>query len=194
MSFWYRRVAVVAVISGMWTCCCVASQVNREHSFVSLDEATLKSVVGAPIDKQCHWTSRRHGCSYYNYDCIANPTCPLTNPLQLIIKTCTNAQCKPGVEGQKCDLATINSTWNTCYLTGDKNSTGCTGTEERCTLGMWRTWKEPNAAGGPVIIEQDGSTQCSDDPSINPTTGKQRAKCTPLGPGQTPVDDPNTPG
>ncbi len=190
----YRRVTYVAVISAVWTCFCAGSQLSLANSWVPLDESRLEAVVGAPQDKKCHWTSRRHGCSYYNYACVASPTCTLTDPVTTIIKTCTNAVCKDSVEGNNCELEIINTTFNTCYITGDKNNLGCTGTEERCTLGMWRTWKEPNAASGPVSIEKATSKQCSDDPSINPNNGKQRAKCTPLPAGQNPVNDPNTPG
>jgi hypothetical protein len=158
----------------------------RDHS--------SQTIVGDALPNKCHWTARRHGCSYYNYDCTTNPTCTLTNPLTTIIKTCTNAECRTGLETQTCKLKAINTTFNTCYITGDKNNLGCTGAQERCTLGIFRKWNEPNAAGGPINIEDTPSSQCSDDPSINPNDGTQRAVCTPLPVGTPPVNDPNTPG
>jgi hypothetical protein len=133
-----------------------------------LSSSQLASVVGECDDggaNQCYFIARRHGCSFYNYPCATAPvTC---DPAVPVPQECTDASCNAGSEGQKCDLEKVETTYNICKTTGDKNALECLEGEERCTLDFLVKWKETNPShpNTQTICIEKGGDQCKSDPT-----------------------------
>jgi hypothetical protein len=120
----------------------------------------------------CFNQSWRHGCSYYNFPCTTNPSCPAG---QTKSDPCENASCESlepiiGESDPQCKLKCKQSTYNVCEYTGDVTPVGqyhCQSQEQRCVLQMKTTYKESGAPTQYVWVVLPGGKQCETDPLYN---------------------------
>lgn len=125
---------------------------------------------------QCYHQSRRHGCSYYNFDCsptvdqawcIAQATAGNTPPEE----PCNSASCQQSLKTHVCSKKCIKGYQNTCEYTGGFNTNKCDPGQGRCTLRVKIPYNHTDGSGAYtqpftlVWLERliAGSYQCDDD-------------------------------
>ncbi|MDR2644255.1 MAG: hypothetical protein LBC74_15855 [Planctomycetaceae bacterium] len=148
----------------------------------------------------CHFSCRRHGCSWYNSPCLDDDqNCPTTDFGR---DSAVPASCQllnpPG--SKTCKLDQVLVTYNKCNYTGEKDleSVGCVNSsllpsdpdsctppsgKKRCVITMGVKWNDDNADKVLVYRERSNSTQCKNDPALydENETGKYRALCNEYG-------------
>jgi hypothetical protein len=152
----------------------------------------------------CHFSCRRHGCSWYNSPCIDDvKPCPEGDYGR---NSAVPASCQQSLDtGSKtCKLIEIVVTYNKCNYTGEKDleSVGCVNSssipladelakckppssgKKRCVITMGVKWNDLGNAGEALVYrERSGSMQCKNDPALydENATGKYRALCNEYG-------------
>jgi hypothetical protein len=123
----------------------------------------LELVLGAPVDKKCHWRCFRPDCGFQTYPCTDEPfTCTVGDPVSA---TPVSASCKDGTEAQKCDLESVTIKHYSCRVkAGAKNNAECSGTRKRCPIENLKTKDDPDAPTMMVDREKATSSKCSSSP------------------------------
>jgi hypothetical protein len=148
----------------------------------------------------CHFSCRRHGCSWYNSPCIeANKNCPTGDFGRMSVVSASCQQLEPS--GTKtCKLIKKLVAFNKCNYTGEKDleSIGCVNStlvqespkscaipegKKRCVIRMSVRWDATTSVPTLVFVEANNSVQCKNDPALynENETGKYRALCNDYG-------------
>ncbi|MDR1925411.1 MAG: hypothetical protein LBQ66_13655 [Planctomycetaceae bacterium] len=160
----------------------------------------------------CHFSCRRHGCSWYNSPCI-DGECPVKDTdfgrASAVPASCQTLE--PVKDGKRtnCQLEEVEVAFNKCKYTGEKDleSVGCPASQfvpgdpnncnatrdgkKRCVIVMSVRWNSENAESVKVYREKSDSLQCANDPALysSDENGKYRALCNKAGEKEVLSDD-----
>lgn len=159
-----RIVSVGSVLCAAIAILCLVENTYAEAQFDDLSVSRLGRVVGAGEPMKCHHRCFRPDCGFQTYPCKDEPfTCTVGDE---VAATPESAICKPGVEGQNCDLdAEIEIKHYKCRVkAGMKNDAECSQMRKRCPIENLKTPMDDDAPKTKVDIEKATSTKCSSSP------------------------------
>jgi hypothetical protein len=159
-----RIVSIGSLLCAAIAILCMVENTYAEAQLDDLSVSHLERVVGAGEDMKCHHRCFIPDCGFQTFACKDLPfDCDIGTE---VAATPISAICKPGMEGQNCDLDTeIEIKYYKCRIkAGAKNNAECSQMRWRCPIENLKTPLDDDPPKTKVDIEKATSTKCSSSP------------------------------